>query len=164
MSLSEYSYHDHPDAEDLVLPPPEDSPSRTRRAMALARNAMLCAALFLALFNSEDMRDDVFAMQKGPTAELLERVVVPWHETMEALGFAGLSQALRDWFQGLREGGGSAALPAGRALAQAEPFSPSVLRISTEMDTAGRPPAHLTRVVRRPPTSEASAPRSQPAP
>jgi len=64
---------------------------------------MVLAMLFLAVFNSASLQTWSFDLQPGPVNDVISLNAEKWHNLMEDIGFAGVTQSIRDWFSELTQ-------------------------------------------------------------
>lgn len=85
------------------IPEPTDEEKRTTwRNVRRTAVAMLVAALVLAVFNSDGLSVWARNLPGHPVSDRIVYAADQWHELMQTLGPARISQTVRDFVQDLR--------------------------------------------------------------
>lgn len=80
----------------------EQRDQETLRNVRAGFLSFLAAALMFALFGSGELVSMAYDLPEASWAEPLVRAAETWHAAMEALGAAGISEAVREAIAGLR--------------------------------------------------------------
>ena len=59
---------------------------------------MLVAMLFLAVFNSSSLQTWSYDLQPSPVNDMISLNAERWHNLMEELGAAAVTELIRNWF------------------------------------------------------------------